>query len=215
MRIYRYIIRHDAGTAPNPYDAWCTLAICKPAIRRTAVVGDWIVGFHAAPIERGHVIYAMRVAESLTFAEYWRDSRFSMRKPSKLNAHPDNFYKPVLRPDGSEYLIQAPNHVHDKGCAERDVSGGRVLVSKQFWYFGNQSTEMDKRLPPELMHLAPRTQGHVVDARRRPNDIEYLLRWLGKFSGGMLGSPTLQPTSNERCLPCGSEAKTPRVCLEQ
>jgi hypothetical protein len=29
-------------------------------------IGDWIVGFHAAPMERGHVIHAMQVDEILT-----------------------------------------------------------------------------------------------------------------------------------------------------
>ena len=32
----------DYGFAPNPYFGYCTLATCKPVIRRCAGVGDWI-----------------------------------------------------------------------------------------------------------------------------------------------------------------------------
>ncbi len=44
MRIYAYILKVDSGFAPNPFHGWCTLACCKPAIRRKARPGDWIVG---------------------------------------------------------------------------------------------------------------------------------------------------------------------------
>lgn len=40
MKLFSYIVTHDAGFAPNPFWGYCTLACCKPAIRRTANVGD-------------------------------------------------------------------------------------------------------------------------------------------------------------------------------
>jgi len=43
-RLYSYTIPIDDGAAPNPFWGTCTLAICKPAIRRTAKVGNWVVG---------------------------------------------------------------------------------------------------------------------------------------------------------------------------
>jgi hypothetical protein len=44
MILYSYCLRYDDRAAPNPYHGICTLVICKPAIRRTANVGDWIIG---------------------------------------------------------------------------------------------------------------------------------------------------------------------------
>lgn len=44
MRLFSYCIPVDDGAAPNPFWGVCTLAICKPAIRRVAEVGDWIAG---------------------------------------------------------------------------------------------------------------------------------------------------------------------------
>ena len=42
--LYSYTIPYDDGAAPNPYWGVLTLAICKPVIRRTAEIGDWVVG---------------------------------------------------------------------------------------------------------------------------------------------------------------------------
>ncbi len=42
--IHSYIVRYDSGFAPNPFYGFCTLATCKPDIRKHAQVGDWIVG---------------------------------------------------------------------------------------------------------------------------------------------------------------------------
>ncbi len=44
MYIYSYVLRYDDGVAPNPFFGFCTLAVCKPVIRRKAQVGDWIIG---------------------------------------------------------------------------------------------------------------------------------------------------------------------------
>ena len=46
-RIFRYVVRFDSGAAPNPFGGWCSLAICKPGIRRTAGVTDWIIGLRS------------------------------------------------------------------------------------------------------------------------------------------------------------------------
>ena len=49
MKLYSYIVAHDGGFAPNPFWGYCTLANCKPKIRQTAKVGDWIVGLSSKP----------------------------------------------------------------------------------------------------------------------------------------------------------------------
>ena len=42
MNIYAYIVPVDDGAAPNPYGGVCTLAICKPNLRKIAKQGDWL-----------------------------------------------------------------------------------------------------------------------------------------------------------------------------
>jgi hypothetical protein len=70
-RLFSYVLRKDDGAAPNPFWGVCTLAICKPVIRRTAEVDDWVVGTGSkrAPDGRdlsGTVVYAMRITKKLS-----------------------------------------------------------------------------------------------------------------------------------------------------
>lgn len=82
MSLFSYIIEHDLGFAPNPFHGACTLACCKPRIRKKAAVGDYILGTGAVkPNLRGHICYWMRVDEILTFDQYWADYRFRRKKP--------------------------------------------------------------------------------------------------------------------------------------
>lgn len=75
MRLYSYVIPRDYGFAPNPSFGYCTLATCKPRIRKTACVGDWIAAFGSASTPlRNHLVVLMKVAEILTFDEYWEDA---------------------------------------------------------------------------------------------------------------------------------------------
>lgn len=212
--IYRYIVSYDAGTAPNPFEGWCTLAICKPRIRKTAQVGDWVVGFRACNLGNvgtgfGHVLYAMQVEESLTFAEYWADKRFRLRRPSSQNPGPDNFYRPTCSATGVETFEWVENTVHDIDACKRDLSGQKVLITRKFWYFGTQSAEQDRRLPMDLLHLSPTTQGHVVRKHRKPDDVRMLEAWLKNFPTGMSGEPTAprQLAGQDRRSNSGSSRK--------
>ncbi|MGC9261259.1 MAG: hypothetical protein ACP5I8_14435 [Phycisphaerae bacterium] len=45
-KLFTYTIKIDDGAAPNPFHGLCTLVICKPAIRRCAKAGDWVVGLN-------------------------------------------------------------------------------------------------------------------------------------------------------------------------
>ena len=74
MKLYSYCIPCDDGAAPNPYWGICTLAICKPAIRRTVSIGDWVVATGAKNVEgtdySNMLVYAMLVTEKMTLQEY-------------------------------------------------------------------------------------------------------------------------------------------------
>jgi hypothetical protein len=146
MKLYSYVVRYDSGFAPNPFYGYCTLATCKPDIRRSADIGDWIVGCGSNDREirrGGYLVYAMRVIEAMSFTAYDADSRFASKKPYRFGSRKqscgDNIYfqdqtKHVWhqrdsfhsQPDGTPN----PNHI------ARDTSVNRVLVSSDFVYFG-------------------------------------------------------------------------------
>ena len=64
---FMYVVKVDSGFAPNPVGGLCTLACCKPTIRKTANVGDWIIGTTPSP-DSGKVIY-----ESVDLIAFWFD----------------------------------------------------------------------------------------------------------------------------------------------
>jgi hypothetical protein len=82
MNCYSYVIPRDFGFAPNPFGGFCTLATCKPRIRKAAVKGDWILGTGSAVNKQtGRIVYLMNVDLKLTFDQYWHDARFQFKKP--------------------------------------------------------------------------------------------------------------------------------------
>ena len=88
MKLSAYIITVDSGFAPNPFGHYCTLACCKPTIRRMAEKHDIVVAALRLGPRRnpGHLVYAMRVKEVIPYQKYWRDLRFASRKPSRKTA---------------------------------------------------------------------------------------------------------------------------------
>ena len=144
MRLYSYVIAHDTGFAPNPFWGFCTLANCKPAIRRTAKVGDWVVGL-SPKYDGNRIIYAMEVKEVLPYAEYFLDSRFAAKIPDYekgqvVHKSGDNIYEPL--PDGEFRQLQSmhSNGTEENPCTKaHDLRGKNVLISTKFYYFGSRA----------------------------------------------------------------------------
>lgn len=89
--LYSYVLRHDDGAAPNPFWGTCTLTICKPDIRRTANIGDWIAGTGSknSRLKDGKtynlsdsVVYAMKGNNKLLMTDY--DSFAQQRLPKNF-----------------------------------------------------------------------------------------------------------------------------------
>lgn len=143
--VYMYVVARDFGFAPNPFHGMCTLATCKPMIRRTAQVGDWVVGMGGARLKAvGRCIYAMQVTDALTFDAYWDVPEFRCKRPvrngSRKTIMGDNIYH---RPAGTTAWVQEDSH-HSQidGSPEpsnikNDTQTNRVLVSRNFYYFGD------------------------------------------------------------------------------
>ena len=162
MRLYSYCVKHDSGAAPNPFWGICTLVICKPAIRRTADIGDWVVGFGSKNSLIGDIsnkiVYSMKVTAVLTLQEY--DQLCRNKHPKKI---PDWFSKDFRRKVGDCIYDfskdDVPNirlGVHSEINRERDLGGENALLSKHFYYFGDKPIPIAEDLEP-IIH---NTQGH-------------------------------------------------------
>lgn len=151
MKYYSYVIPRDYGFAPNPYFGYCTLATCKPRIRKSAQTRNWIAAFGAANTElHEKLVMLMQVGEILTFDEYWMDERFKNKRPvfnrGMFCAYGDNIYHHV---DGN--WIQEPSHHSmidgsiNYANLERDTQTDRVLVATEFYYFGNNAISVPRK----------------------------------------------------------------------
>ncbi len=143
-KLFSYTVRHDHGFAPNPFFGFCTLATCKPKIRQTAAVGDWIAGGGTKSKGRGgHLVYAMRVTEAMKFDEYWNDPRFLNKRPDKWTTFEKGFGDNIYHRDKTTHRWLQAHSKHSNKCGKvnmrnlrHDTQTDRVLISKDFIYFG-------------------------------------------------------------------------------
>lgn len=194
MQLYSYIIKRDYGFAPNPFPPSCTLATCKPGIRRTAQIDDWVVGIGSGAKNsafKNRLIYAMQVHEKLTFDEYWTDPRFKRKRPvmngSMLQMYGDNIYhrltpeSPFIQEDSHHSLPQGEKNILNY---ERDLPGKFVLISNNFWYFGEDAPS----IPHDFLSLANIAIGYKIN-----KDGEFIKRfsdWLVTLpQTGYIGKP--------------------------
>lgn len=196
MRLYSYVVARDFGFAPNPFYGACTLATCKPDIRRAAALGDWVVGTGSAVQKRaGYLVYAMRVSEITTFDSYWRDPRFAQKKPnlrgSKKQAFGDNIYHRAS--EGAPWLQADSHHSLADGTANprnlaNDTKTPNVLIATDFAYFGGQGPV----IPAELRDW----DGHDLCAGRGykrnfpPALVKVFVAWFRSLgASGCVGAP--------------------------
>ena len=187
-RIFSYIVKYDTGFAPNPFHGYCTLATCKPGIRRTAKVGDWIVGTGSKSRRRdGLLVYVMHITEAMSFDEYWKDPRFQDKKPAENTGSEkccgDNIY---YIDSNTNRLCQVKGSYHNDCDITHDTKADRVLISDDFIYWGSDGPPL-----PEFsgVSLVSRTQGHKC---RFPQEVvENFEHWIqGLGDKGLFGNPT-------------------------
>ena len=150
MRIFSYVVARDYGFAPNPFYGFCTLATCKPKIRRHASIGDWIVGITAKVDRRvPGILYVMRVDQAVSFNEYWNDPAYKLKQPLRFGslkqALGDNIYHrqspdvPWIQADSHHSLENGQPNIHN---IINDTQTDRVLISRHFAYWGSEAIDI-------------------------------------------------------------------------
>ena len=192
-KLHSYTVARDYGFAPNPFHGFCTLATCKPVIRKSAAIGDWIAGTDSTTEGRvGRLVYAMCVSETLSFDQYWNDPRFVEKRPfmygSMQSAFGDNIYS--LDSITNEWRQIDSHHSYEDGFPNhnnvcRDTKADRVLISEDFVYWGGNGPEV------------PSFRGHNLRCRRGhkssfpPEVVGEFISWIrGLEQSGYCGVPT-------------------------
>lgn len=157
-KIYIYVVDRDFGFAPNPFHGYCTLATCKPQIRKQARVGDWVIGMGGARLKAtGRCVFAMRVTEKFTLNDFWSSPRFFDKKPVRNGSQKmmvgDNIYH--FDPVAAEWRQADSHHSHSDGSTNvhnltRDTQSNNVLCSQHFFYFGKEAPSVPSHLLDEI-----------------------------------------------------------------
>lgn len=151
---------NDYGFAPNPFGKVCSLATCKPKIRKNAGIGDWVIGTGSKGMGlKYHLIYLMEVTNKLSFKEYWEATEFQFKKPipngGLLRIHGDNIY---YKNDADEFMQLESLHTNEDGSqnekhVKRDTKGKFVLLSNNFYYFGEKNFLLPEKFFPICSHV--------------------------------------------------------------
>ncbi|MGC4407320.1 MULTISPECIES: hypothetical protein [Rhizobium] len=193
MKIYRYVIDHDMGFSPNPFHGVCTLANCKPVIRRVAQVGDFVLGFgSAASSISERLIYWMRVEEILSFDQYWLDHRFEKKKPVMNGSFIKYFGDNIYHSDSDGQVLQdwsfhsLPNGDVNKTNLKTDTgSTNKILVSSTFGYYGVRAVT----IPGEFASIIPHGRGHRT--KIQGCSVSEFVDWLlSEAEQGFVGEPS-------------------------
>ena len=191
--LFSYVVRWDHGFAPNPFHGVCSLATCKPGIRKKAMVGDWVLG--TGPSKRGYAdraVFLMQVNEIITFDAYWRDPAYARKRPVLNGSFKvrfgDNIYHRE-QPDG-HWIQSDSRHSQDGALAnlnnlKRDTATtDKVLLSRNFTYWGDRAPV----IPTRFMKFCIGRPNYAYDYSE--NDVADFLAWARALNEkGLVGSP--------------------------
>ncbi len=184
MRTYLYKLTSDRGGAPcaPPPSAGAapllSLAICKPAIRRTAQPGDLILGLTSRVLEQRDsypplsVIYAALVGEVLDASAYYAPDSPHRNRPDCIYCYDRE--SGTLLHRGDTGLHADPRHRRRDLGREGIFENGRILLAHRFTYLGASAFVLDARFPRLRQMASSLGQGHrvVPSGRDRTLDAE-------------------------------------------
>lgn len=161
--------RGGAPCAPEPIlgeRRLLSLALCKPAIRRTAQPGDRLLAVTSRALEQREgysetaIVYGAVVSETA-------DARVYYARQSPFRKRPDCVYRFLTRT--GEFRHAGKTALHATPESERKDLGrfphyrnGRVLVCEEFRYFGREASPIPTSMPRLHGVVAALGQGHRV-----------------------------------------------------
>jgi len=191
VRLFSYVVRWDHGFAPNPFYGFCSVATCKPDIRKVACIGDYVLGTGSASRQlAGNVVFFMQVNEIITFDQYWSDPRFVRRRPVMNGSLQQRFGDNIYHRENGKW-IQADSRHSQLGSQpnsknlQRDTGKTeRVLLSNKFIYWGGEGPKVPARLS-DFVHHTPGHRSFFPEG-----DIQRFLTWIQTYNvAGQVSDP--------------------------
>lgn len=198
-KIYFYKMIVDNGGAPCVQDGLLSLAICKPQIRSTIDTNDFIIGFGSNVLDN-KLIYIAKITDKLLDGEYYKQEKYFYRDDCLYSFN------------GQQYSRRENKKYHIGNNTPTDEGNDIVLLSNNYRYFGNKSSNDYKNKYPILTKIINSLkQGH------RLNHNTELFKELSQlidetFSQKQLN--ILQPLNYNKSLNCSSIEET-LECIER
>jgi len=191
MTFRAYRITDDVGHAPCVFDSLKNLASVKNAnfrqvssdllslsncgyfMRKLCNPEDYIfviAGNNLGELA-GKLIWAGKVDEIIPKERYFQ--RFNRDLKYNLDSRPDNYY------EKNPEWVQHSNPFHNSESISSDAAINRVILSREFWYFGANAVCL-----PENLQSSSRQQ--LLDSLEAEEFIEYLRE---RFPLGANGVP--------------------------
>ena len=226
-RLYSYTLTDDTGFAPNPYHGVLTLACCKPKIRKSAEVGDYLIGTFSNDKKhkkRGYVVYAARVTQDLTFDQYWDCDRFACKKADLSGSVEERAGDNIYHRGGvtGQWIQENSAHSNPDGTTNdydltQDTKTNRLLVSDDFVYWGGDGPDLPSFNGQDVRNA----QGFKYKFEAETFDC--FVEWFDNQPRGRVGDPTapfdpspIRDSCNESTCGstsrCGKPHRHPRAC---
>lgn len=141
-----------------------------------------------------HLIFAMKLEEKITFDEYWNDERFQCKKPilngSLVQMYGDNVYH--TDEQTGKIIQESCAHSNQDGSTNldhynRDTAGLYVLLSKNFYYFGDKAP----LIPNEFFYIYNVARNlKFKDLIGKDKEILSFIDWISRnYTQGIHGDP--------------------------
>jgi hypothetical protein len=124
--VHSYVVEMNLDMAPCVHGAVLSLALCKPAIRKSAVVGSWAIALASKKVfgVEGLIAFLFQVTATVALPDYHRDAD-----------RPDKIYRVVegklIHKGETSFHNIGPN----RGTFQARDKQGRVLLSTCFVKF--------------------------------------------------------------------------------
>lgn len=194
--VYMYAVTYDLGFAPNPFGGLCSLACCKPEIRRKAEPGDWVLGLTGTRLRPAlRLVFAMQVTRISNFDDYWSSPEFAGRRAKRNGSQKSQVGDNIYHRDGPDSPWVQEDSVHSRAggaqCdlnTDHDTRVNRILLSDRFIYLGERAVAIPAHLLQGL--------GYCKNPRDRRKfaigEAAALIAWvedLIESDGGLAGDP--------------------------
>lgn len=89
----------------------------------------------------GHMVFAMHVARTVTFTEYWNAPEFLSKRPNLRGSVKQGYGDNIYHKAGAQFLQADSHHSYEDGSPnqhniDNDTQTDRVLIAEQFVYWG-------------------------------------------------------------------------------